>query len=154
AVAQFPCDRPEDAGSARVFLIVDQDNRVAVKLHVRAITAPGRIPDANDDAADDVARLDITSGRGFLHAGDDDVSQPGGAPFVPRGAAAQDLEAHHFLGPGVVGDVESRLHLDHGTHTLLCEWLVVRYGNRLLFLDRDRRLLARPGQSLVTSRSS
>src|SRR5262249_40610398 len=41
--------------------------------------------------------------------------QAGGAPLVARGAAAEDLEAHDLLGPGVVGYVEPRLHLDHET---------------------------------------
>ena len=70
------------------------------------------------DAADDVARLDVAAGRGLLDAGDDRVADAGGAPLVARGAAAEHLDAHHFLGAGVVGHVEPRLHLDHGTATL------------------------------------
>ena len=54
-------------------------------------------------------------GEAFLTLAMIDVAEPGGAPLVARGAAAEDLEAHHFLGPGVVGHVEPRLHLDHGT---------------------------------------
>src|SRR5205823_8711165 len=86
---------------------------VAVEPDVRAVGASGRVPDPDHDASDDVARLDVAAGRGLLDAGDDHVAQPGRAPLVPRGAAAQDLEAHHFLGPGVVGHVEPGLHLNH-----------------------------------------
>ena len=88
---------------------------VAVELDVRAVDAPGRVADADDDASDHVAGLDVAAGAGLLDAGDDDVAEAGHAPLVVRGAAAEDLEAHDFLGPGVVGHVEPSLHLDHGT---------------------------------------
>src|SRR6185312_3542645 len=75
---------------------------------------PGLVAGPDDDAADDVAGLDVAAGGRLLDAGDDHVAQPGDPPLVSRGAAAEDLEAHDFLGPGIVGHVEPGLHLDHG----------------------------------------
>src|SRR3546814_18688401 len=45
----------------------------------------------------------------------DDVANAG----VPALGAAEHLDAHHFLGAGVVGHVEVALHLDHGSASFI-----------------------------------
>ena len=62
AVAELAGDGAEDAGAAGVLLVVDQDDGVAVELDVGAVGAAGRVADADDDAADDVAGLDVAAG--------------------------------------------------------------------------------------------
>src|SRR3546814_461576 len=53
--------------------------------------------------------------NGFLHRDDDDVADAGGLAL----RAAQHLDALHAAGTRVVGDVELRLHLDHGSGPFL-----------------------------------
>src|SRR5207247_2198988 len=116
AVAQLAGDGPEDPRAAGILLVVDQHDRVAVEFDVGAIAPPRLVPRPDDDAADHIPRLDVAAGRGLLHAGDDRVAQARGAPLVSRSAAAENLDAHHFLGPRVIRHVEPRLHLDHRTN--------------------------------------
>src|SRR5689334_5349884 len=92
AVAQLPGDGPEDARATRVFLVVDQHDRVAVELDVGPVAPPRLVPGPDDDAADHVPRFDVAAGRGLLHAGDDRIAQARGAALIARGAAAEDLD--------------------------------------------------------------
>src|SRR5206468_10488912 len=103
---QFAGDGPEDAGALRVLVGVNNDHRVAVEADVTAVIPPGRLPGPHDHALDDVAGLHVAAGDRLLDAGDDDVADAG----VPLAAAAQHLDAHAFLGAGVVGHVDKGIH--------------------------------------------
>src|SRR5262249_26317533 len=87
ALPQLPGHRAEDAGAARVLLVVDQDQRVAVEADVAAVVSPGRLLGADDDALDHVARLDVAAGDCLFDAGNDHVSQACGA--AARGGGAR-----------------------------------------------------------------
>src|SRR5271166_3479975 len=140
AVTQLAGDRAEDARAPRISLGVDQHHGVAIELDVGAVGAPGLIPSSHDDAPDHVAGLDVAPRRGFLDAGDDRVAKARGAPLVERRAAAEDLDAHHFLGSRVVGHVKPGLHLDHGTDTLALHWPAARgRWPKLFSISKDRK---------------
>src|SRR5262249_47771038 len=109
AIAQLAGDGAEDARAARVLLGIDDDHGVAVKADVAAVVALGRLARADDHALDHVDRLVVSTGQGLLHAGHDDIAQAG---ITPPGAA-QHLDAHAFLGAGVVRDVEVGVLLNH-----------------------------------------
>src|SRR5262249_39744435 len=81
---------------------------IAVEANVAAIRPPGRPANPHDDTLDDVARLHLAAWKGLFHAGHNDIAQSG----VALAAAAQDFDAHAFLGPGVVGNIEVRIHLN------------------------------------------
>src|SRR5262249_39473582 len=111
AVAQLAGDGAEDARAARVLVFLVQDHhRVAVEADVAAVVAARGALDAHHYALDDFARLDVAAGDRLLHAGDDDVAQAGVAALV----AAQHLDTHALFGAGVIGDVQIRIHLNHG----------------------------------------
>src|SRR5438067_442742 len=109
ALAQLAGDGAEDAGAARVHLVVDEHQRVAIEAHVAAVVAARRLLRADHDALDHVARLHVAAGDGLLDAGDDDVAQPGVAPA----AAAEHLDAHALFGAGVIRHVQVRILLNH-----------------------------------------
>src|SRR5579872_1002653 len=113
-VAQLAGHGAEDARAARVLLGVDQYDRVAVEAHVAAVVAARRLLAAHHDSADHFAGLHFAAGHRLLDAGDNHVAQPG----VTAARAAQHLDAHAFLGAGVVGHVEVRIHLDHRQPTI------------------------------------
>src|SRR5262249_13307369 len=81
-LAEFAGDRTEDAGAARVLLVVDQHDRVAVEAHVTAVVAAGGALDADDHALDDVAGLDVAARDRLLDARDDDVTEARVAALV------------------------------------------------------------------------
>src|SRR5205823_4809358 len=58
--------------------------------------------------------FDFAAGNDRLDAADDNIAKAGRAAL----AAAEHLEAHHFLGAGVVGHRQPRLHLNHGNSPL------------------------------------
>src|SRR4051794_6194493 len=72
-VAQLAGDGAEDARAARVVFLVDHDGRVAVEADVGAVAADRRLLGADNDAADDLALLDVTAGQRLLHRADDYV---------------------------------------------------------------------------------
>src|SRR5205085_12032579 len=81
AVAQLTGNRSENARPSGVLVfLVDNDHGVAIEAHVAAVVAARRLLDADDDALNYVARLDVAARDRFLHAGDDDVGQAGVAP--------------------------------------------------------------------------
>ena len=61
-LAQFAGDRSENAGAARIQILVDDDDRVVVEAQVAAVLAPDRLPGADDDCADDFALLNRPAG--------------------------------------------------------------------------------------------
>ena len=108
--AQFARDRAEDAGADGLQLGVEQYGRVVVELDRRAVAAAQALGRAHDDGAVDLALLDATARRAFLDRHLDDVADVRVAAL----GAAQHLDTHHRTCAGVVGDVEHRLHLNHG----------------------------------------
>src|SRR5205823_13893902 len=91
-------------------LLVQQDGGVGVEAHERAVVAANALTGAHDDGAVDLALLDASARRGVLHRHLDHVADMRVAAL----AAAQHLDAHDRTGTRVVGDVQHRLHLNHG----------------------------------------
>src|SRR5262245_49559825 len=110
AVAQLPTDRAEDARAAGLQLLIDEHRGVLVEADVAAVRAASLLLRAYDDALHDLALLHGSTGHGVLHGGDEDVADARVA--TPR--APEDLDAQDLACTRVVGDLESRLLLDHG----------------------------------------
>src|SRR5665647_3376508 len=108
-LAQLATDGPEDAGTARVAIGLEDDGGVLVKLYVRAVGTTTFLGRPNDDRLDDVTLLDGATGNGVLDGGDDNVNDAG----VGTTGTTENTDAKNFLGTGVVGDTQSRLLLDH-----------------------------------------
>src|SRR5205807_3737736 len=66
-VPQFAPDRAEDAGTAGVAAVLDDDGRVLVEPDVRTVRAPPLLGRPDDDRLDDVALLDAGTRDGVLH---------------------------------------------------------------------------------------
>src|SRR5437763_11306656 len=75
-LAQLARDRPEDAGAARVALVVDDHGGVLVEGDQGAVVAAERLLRPHDDRLDDLALLDCALGRGSLDGCRDDVADP------------------------------------------------------------------------------
>src|SRR6185312_14288774 len=112
--AQLASHRPEDAGSDRLVVLVDQHRRVRVEPDVRAVLARDLFLGPDDDRLGDLALLDLRVGNGLLDRDDDDVADGGVLPL----GAAEHADAHDLLGARVVGDVERGGGLDHGLSLL------------------------------------
>src|ERR1019366_2174723 len=112
AIAELAGRGAEDTGAAGILVFLIQDDQsVAVKADRAAVFAADRLLDTNDDALDHIAGLHIATGDRLFDAGNNNVAEAGGAPL----RAAQHFDAHAFFGAGVVGHVEIRIHLNHGT---------------------------------------
>src|SRR5579884_893653 len=112
AVAQLAHDRTEDARAARiqiVFVALDDDARVVVRLHDRAVRAANRRGGAHDHGLDDLAFLDRRSRNSALHRPDDDVADV----RVRVTAAAAYVNDEQLARARVIGYLEPRLLLDH-----------------------------------------
>src|SRR6478672_4857192 len=131
--AQLARDRSEDAGADRLELVVEQHGGVRVEANERAVIAANALAGAHDDGAVDLALLDTTTRRGFLHRNLDDVADVRVAAL----AAAQHLDAHHGARARVVGDVEYRLHLNHDS--VLSNLIRLRCRFNRLPADRLKR---------------
>src|SRR5690242_11764949 len=108
-LAKLARDGPEDARPARVELVVDDHGRVLVEADQCAVVAAVGLLRPDDDRLDDVALLDRALRRGGLHRSNDDVADARVAPVrAPHHADAEEL-----AGAGVVGDLQTRLLLDH-----------------------------------------
>ena len=92
----------EDAGPARLQLVVDEDRGVLVEADVAAVRTPLLLLRAHDHAADDVALLHRGARHGVLHRRDEDVADAG----VAARRTAEHLDAEDLFGTGVVGDPE------------------------------------------------
>src|SRR5262245_23835387 len=109
ALAQLARHGPEDASAARVVLRVDDHRGVLVEGDVGAVLAPELLLRAHDDRLDDLALLDRALRVGLLDGCGDDVADAG----VAAPGAALDADAEDLARAGVVGDLQSRLVLDH-----------------------------------------
>src|ERR1700712_2961559 len=88
-VAQFAADRAEDAGPARLAVVLDDDGGVLVELDVRAVRAALLLDGAHHDGLDDVAALHSGRRDGLLDGGHDDVPDP----RVAAGGATEHTDA-------------------------------------------------------------
>src|SRR5919106_5655055 len=90
----------EDAGPSWLPLLVDQHNGVVVELDVRPVGPPLLLRGPHHHGLDPVALLHRGAGERVLDAADDDVADTGVAPA----GTAEDTDAEHLPGTGVVGD--------------------------------------------------
>src|SRR5207237_10269256 len=104
-LAQLARDGPEDAGAARVALLVDDHGGVLVECDRGAVVAAERLLRPHDDRAHDLALLDGALRRGRFDGADDDVADARVAAL----AAAHHAAAEDLAGAGVVGDSQSLL---------------------------------------------
>src|SRR5574338_375064 len=106
---QLAGHRPEDAGSDRLQLVVEQHGGIAVELDQGAIGPAHALGGAHHHGAVDITLLDATT-RGCVLDGDlDDVAD---ARIATLGAA-EHLDTHHRTRARVVGHVQHGLHLNH-----------------------------------------
>src|SRR3978361_2570370 len=89
-VAQLAADRAEDAGPARLAVVLDADRGVRGELDVRTVRAALLLAGAHHHGLDDVAALDPGRRDGLLHGGHDDVADPRAA----AGRGPQHTGAH------------------------------------------------------------
>src|SRR5699024_8580418 len=108
-VAEFASHGPEDTGSARLLVVLEDDSCILVELDVGAVGTTAFLGGADDDGLDDVALLHVSAGDCVLDGCHDGVTDRGVAPT----GATQDPDGQDLLGASVVGDFESRLLLNH-----------------------------------------
>src|SRR5690606_20203239 len=93
---------PEDARADRLVLVVEQHRGVAVEADQRTVGTTHALAGTHHDGVVDLALLHLAARDGILHRHLDDVADRG----VTALGAAEHLDAHHFLGTGVVRHVE------------------------------------------------
>src|ERR1700677_3131746 len=91
-VAQLAADGPEDAGPARLLLVINENRGVLVEADVPAVRPPLLLLRPHDDALDDVALLDGGTGDGVLDRGHEHITDAGVAPPRP----SEHADAEHF----------------------------------------------------------
>ncbi|AAW76826.1 hypothetical protein XOO3572 [Xanthomonas oryzae pv. oryzae KACC 10331] len=106
---QLARHRPEDAGTDRLLLVVQQHSGIAVEADQRTVGTAHTLAGTHHDGVVDFALLDLATRNGVLDGDLDDVANA----CITALGAAQHLDAHHFLGTRIVGDIEVALHLDH-----------------------------------------
>src|SRR5699024_8063592 len=112
-VPQLASDRAEDTGTARFAVVLENHGGVLVEADVGTVRATAFLAGTNHDRPDDVAVLDVPAGNRILDGGDERVADAG----VATSRAAEHAHAQDFLGAGVVGDLQSRLLLDHSIYS-------------------------------------
>src|SRR4029079_4550733 len=115
-VTQLAAHGAEDARAARLAVLPQDDRGVLVELDVGPVRTTTLLGGAHDDGLDDVTLLHVAAGNGVLDRADDDVADAG----VPTPGAAEDPDAQDLPRTGVVGDLESRLLLDHLARSTTC----------------------------------
>src|SRR5690606_28533663 len=108
-VTQLAAHGAEDAGAARLAVGLEDDRCVLVEADVGAVDATDFLGRADDDRLDDVALLDVATGDGVLDGRHDGVADAG----VTATGATENTDAENLLGTRVVGDLQSRLLLNH-----------------------------------------
>src|SRR5690606_13078422 len=106
---QFANDRPEDTGTDRFTLVVQDDSGVLVEANERAVITTDRERGANDDSLTDITLLNTSTGDCFLDRHHNDVAH--GCIAAMR--AAQNLDALNPASAGVISNIQISLHLDH-----------------------------------------
>src|SRR5690606_1495618 len=108
-VAQLAPDRAEDARTARLAVVLEDDGGVLVELDVGTVRTTALLGGADDDGLDHVTLLHVAARDRVLDGCDDDVADSG----VATARATENTDAEDLLGTRVVGDTKSRLLLDH-----------------------------------------
>ena len=101
-------DRAEDAGAARVIVVLDDHRGVLVELDVAAVRPATLLTVRTTTALTTSPRLTLPPGS-RPDGRDDDVADAGVAPR----RAAEHPDAQDLLGAGVVGNLEPRFLLNH-----------------------------------------
>src|SRR5262249_59853526 len=86
------------------------------------VVPAGGFPQAHDHSLDCLPRLDIAAGDRLFDAGNDDVAQAG----ITAARSPEHLDAHAFLGTGVVGNIQVRIHLNHYKPSTFTIWRLLR----------------------------
>src|SRR4029077_20133296 len=97
-VSQFTTNRAEDAGPARLLLVVDEDGGILVEADVAAVGTTLLLLGTHDHALDDITLLHGGAGNGVLHRGHEDIADAGVTPA----RAAEHADAQHLACAGVV----------------------------------------------------
>src|SRR2546427_5416924 len=151
-LAQLAAHRAEDAGGARLAFVVDQHRRGLVEADVGAVLALGLLRRPHDHRFHHLALLHLAGGDRVLDRDDHDVTEPGVAAF----GATEHADHERAPRAGVVGDLELRFLLDHGSLRLLrafddCDHApALALGQRPRFHDAHR--VTRLGAVLVVRR--
>src|SRR5262249_37822245 len=119
-LAQLAGDGPEDARTAGVHLVVDDDGGVLVEPDQRAVGATVGLLRPDDDGFHHFALLDRALRRCGLHGSNDDAADAGVAPV----RATHHADAQDLAGAGVVRDLEAALLLDHWSSPSLRVWRI------------------------------
>src|ERR1700722_20299365 len=127
-VAQLAADGPENAGPARLLLVIDENSGVLIEADVAAVGTTLFLLRAHDDALDDVAPLDGGTRDGVLDRGHEHIADAGVAPARP----AEHADAEHLACAGVVGDPEPGFLLNHRARS------TTSVRRQRLSLDRGR----------------
>src|SRR6185312_15510559 len=107
--AELPPNRAEDAGAAGLAIGLQDHRCVFVELDVRAVSAATLFGGPYNHGLDDFTLLDVAARDSVLDGGDDDVADA----RVAATGSTEHPDAQDLLGTGVVGNLESRLLLDH-----------------------------------------
>src|SRR6187402_3480427 len=108
--AQLAGNRPENTGTDRLELIVEEDGCVTVETDHGAIGAADTLGGTNHHGVVHLTLLDLAAGNGVLDGHLDDITDAG----VTALRAAQHLDAHHFLRAAVICCSKRALYLNHG----------------------------------------
>src|SRR6478735_1226003 len=108
-LAQLAGDRPEDACTTWVELVVDDDGGVLVEADQRAVIATVGLLRPDDDGFHHLALLDRALRRRGLHGSNDDVADAG----IATVRSSHHADAEDLAGARVVGDLEAALLLNH-----------------------------------------
>src|SRR5690606_27803705 len=135
-VTQLAAHGAEDAGAARLAVGLEDDRCVLVEADVGAVDATDFLGRADDDRLDDVALLDVATGDGVLDGRHDGVADAG----VTATGATENTDAENLLGTRVVGDLQSRLLLNHSFSYRLTGSLPARRAGRPSLAERNMDL--------------
>src|SRR5215211_2834414 len=128
ALAKLTADGTKDARPPRVSLRSNEHCRVVVKLDMATIWSAILLRRANDDRAHNLTLFHSGVRLRLLDRGDDDVTN---AAILAR-RTAEYADAHDLPRPAVIGDLQSRLLLNHGP--ILC------FSKRRPIVDNDLEL--------------
>src|SRR3546814_8839421 len=106
--AQLAGDRPEDTGTDRLLLLVDQHGCIAVEADGAAVGATDFLGGADDDGAMHVTLLHAAARNGVLHGHHDDITDLGRLAL----RTTQHLDALDSAAPRIIVHVETGFHLD------------------------------------------
>src|SRR6185295_10278233 len=103
--------RPEDARADRLAVVLDQHRGVGVEPNVAAVFTTLLLGGPHDHRFDHLALLDRTVGLRLFDRRRDRVAQAA----VLAGRTTPHVNAEDLLGARVVGHVQDRSHLNHGS---------------------------------------